>query len=275
MPARVGTTVGRLNRSGRGFKIAGAIIAVFVLFIMPYMALTNDESGNRTTWDVIWYVVLGYVCGLPLFAGVPWMVGFTQSRQANEQLVLNGTQLTVVGLIRSRPNVFDLSRARVRVELIGGRRTDSMTAELAQGKRIAVERREAQIGRGPLAGAGRRLPQSYFVPFHPVLVFYREADDFAIPVELCDVASRAMRDPRETMAIAEAMRFNADPVVQHTAGQLRTIARWRQLPHITAARADAVPATPADYPYDAPPIPTPVQGGEPAPEIQFEAPPVP
>lgn len=271
MPAGIGPADASLAASGKRFKIAGYVIGAFVLVIMPYLAVENVAKEGGSTGDMIGYIALGYGCGLPLFAGLPWLVGFTRDKQARQCLYLNGTQLTVVGLVgAARANVFDLSRTRMRLELVGGQRSDNATQQLAEGKRTLVANRDNQINRSPLAGVNLGpLPAQYFVPFHPVLILFRE-DDFQIPVELCHVASRHMRDPRETMMLAEAIRYNPDPAAQYVAGQLRTIARWRWLPHITAAQPHAVPATPVDYPMTAPVIPTPVQAGQPSPEIQIQ-----
>lgn len=272
MPAGIGPADRALIASARRFKIAGYLIGAFVLVIMPYLAVQNVGDEGGTTGDMIGYIALGYACGLPLFAGLPWLVGFTRQRQARQCLYLNGTQLTVVGLTgMGGANVFDLSRTRMRLELVGGERTDNATKQLAAGKSALVANRDNQINRSPLAGVGMGpLPPRYFVPYHPVLILFRDADDFQIPVELCHVASRQMRDPRETMMLAEAVRFNPDPAAQYVAAQLRTIARWRVLPHITAAEPHAVAATPPDYPATAPVIPTPVLAGHPAPEIHIQ-----
>ncbi|MGH8791759.1 MAG: hypothetical protein ACRDXX_03835 [Stackebrandtia sp.] len=267
MPAHVGVMTEELAKSARRYKIAGYLVGVFVLVIMPYLGMENVAAEGGSVWDVVGYVALGYVCGVPLFAGVPWMVGFTKQRQAGERLFLNGTQLTVVGMVGGGGNVFDLRNARMEVELIGGVHEENAAKQLAQGNRVLLEQRQTQVGRGEINAS-----KHYAVPYHPVLVLYREADGMAIPVELCHVGSRQMRDPREIYMLVQAMQFNPDPRARHVAGQLRTIARWRQLPHILDADPHAVPATPADYPEHAPVIPTPVRAGEPAPEIQVTGP---
>src|SRR5690606_26685377 len=111
------------------------LIAVFVLVAMPYLAVENVLDEGGTTGDMVGYIALGYGCGLPLFAGMPWLVGWTRRRQARQHLVLNGTQLTVVGLVGvTGANVFDLSRTRMRLELVGGVRSDNVTKHLAAGK---------------------------------------------------------------------------------------------------------------------------------------------
>lgn len=269
MPAGIGGADRALIATARRYKIAGYLIGGFVLVIMPYLAVDNVRDEGGTTGEMIGYIGLGYACGLPLFAGLPWMVGFTKQRQAQQHLYLDGTRLTVVGLTGlTGANVFDLARTRMRLELIGGQRVDNATRQLAAGKAALVANRDNQVNRSPLAGVNLGpAPAKYFVPLHPVLILLRDGDDFQIPVELCHVASRQMRDPRETMLLAEAIRYNPDPAAQHVAGQLRTIARWAALPHITAAEPGAVPATPVDHPATAPVIPTPVHDGHPAAEI--------
>lgn len=245
----------RMKQRGRRYQIAGAIVALAIIGLTVRMGMEDPDRSVAS-------LIIGLLCGIGLFAGLPWMIGAVKQRHARQRVHINGTQVTVVGLVKRAPNVLDMRTTRASVELVGGPYSDNTTKHLAQGSRMAIYDRRHQVERGAI-----NLSKRYFVPYHPVLVLFRPEDEFALPVELCHVASGRMRDRAEILLLERVLRYSHDPGTQHAAGQLRTIATWQRLPHITDAASDAVPATPPDHPHAAGAIPTPVRAGAPSPEI--------
>ena len=141
---------------------------------------------------------------------------------------------------RRAPKVFDLSRAwsEVRLDKVPGSRPGS------------AEAREKVCS------------------YRPVLVLLSEFGRRESVIELADLRSRQMRFSHETRMLEAAMRFTADPAIQHAAGQLRTLLRWKKLPVVHDAAPDAIPASPEDA--SSAPIPrTPVVSGVAGPEIEI------
>jgi hypothetical protein len=144
---------------------------------------------------------------------------------------------------RRAPRVVDLARVRsqVRLEKVPGSRPGSAEAREKVGS------------------------------YRPVLVLLSETDRRESVIELADQRTRAMRLTHETRALEAAMRLSADPAIQHAAGQLRTLLRWKRLPVIHDAAPDAIPASPDDA--TSTPIPrTRVASGVEGPEIEVAGP---
>lgn len=261
MPGHVGDRPRRLARAAKLYKAAGAAIFVLVVAVMPKLAVENVIDKGGSVAGAVSYGAVGVGCGGLLFGGLPWMVGVVYKWQSRQRAYLDGVQLTVIK-VYGNPVVFDLSRAHVAVELVGGR-FDNIDRDSG---RFLIDDRSCQFMRGATRGR-RRID---FVPMHPVLVLYDD-DGSAVPIELCFVPSSQMRDSAEIVMLAQAIASNPDPRAQHAAGQLRTVARWPRLPYIVDAAADAVPATSADLPAHAEAPPTPVRVGEPAREIRLPA----
>lgn len=258
-----------IDRTGRNFMIVGYLLLGFcVLVALPGMlAGSRDELGQLTTGEVVG-VAAGVAVGCGLVGGGPWLYGYSWRVQSRQELILDGAELTVGGGM-SGPRglfphgVFDLTRAPLAVELVGGTRPKGMLGFRRGHRRPLTQQEWARFvireRRGQCIGSAR-------LPYHPVLLLQRD-DGWLVPVELCDVTSRQMRDQREILQLARVMDGSHLERVRRAAGQLRTVARWARLPLITAAEPDAVPSTPADYPLGDPPLRTPVRSGDHEPEI--------
>lgn len=255
---------GRQLAAARRYKIAAVVLLVAYLGLLGWLGYA-EYPLNGNDWSSI---ITGAVCGTFVFFGVPWSIGATKQRRTVERLYLNGTRLTVVG-IPGRKDTTDLDLTRTRAEV----RLDWLVdSDLINAKGLTQEQRDTRITL-VMKNLDRQIANGA-VPcvYAPVLLLYREPDGHKFAIQLADNKTRRMRAAAEIHALERAMQFASDPAIQHAAGQLRTVARWRRLPAIFDARPDVIPATPADHPATAGPIPTPVQRGEAAPEITVTGP---
>lgn len=250
--SRVGSVVDpeRMAVIVRNMRIIGACLGIAVIAGSLILAEMNggfewtayhSSSFRSSGGEGLSNEATGLLFGAIFMLG-PLATGWAFRQGAGEVLYLDGTRLTVVRPGRRAPEVFDLARARseVRLDKVPGSRPGS--AEARQ-----------QVG-----------------SYRPVLVLRNESGREAV-IELANQRSRAMRLSHETRMLADAMRFTADPKVQHTAGQLRTVLRWTKLPVIHDAAPDAIPASPEDAASG--PIPrTPVIEGVEGPELEITGP---
>lgn len=243
MPARVAAPDGA--RIGRVLQWAAVVVAVG-------LAGSVSVAIAGHVWNAHGAVIAVGVAAATVTAVPLWILGGRRYRVAGHLLsVWQGKLfLTVPG----RPaRSVDLSRARVTVELVGGVRARGSDEPLLPKK--------------PVHSDLSIRPGRYFVPLHPVLRVEDRENANVIVVELCDVASRRMRDREQLAALAEVVGRAVG--ARHAAGQLRTLTRWQRLPHIIDADPDAIPSTPADRPPHAQVLPTAVRAGVPAAEIRI------
>lgn len=232
-------------------RIIGACIGIALIAVSVVLGTMDGGfewtayhgSGYRSSSGTgLSYEGTGVIAGL-VFLVAPFNIGWALQNGAGDLLYLNGSELTVVKPRRRAPKVFDLSRTRseVRLEKVPGSRPGSAQAREEVGS------------------------------YRPVLVLLSESGAREAVIELADQRSRAMRLTHETRALEAAMRFGADPAIQHAAGQLRTVLRWTRLPVIHDAEPDAIPVSPDDSATA--PIPrTRVASGVEGPEIEIVGP---
>ncbi|MGH3729987.1 MAG: hypothetical protein ACRDTU_14745 [Micromonosporaceae bacterium] len=254
MASRVGiaTDPERLAAMFRRIQISGAVTGV-VLIVGSLVLATMDGGFEWTSYNetrqgetALTYPATGVVSGVVLLL-FPFTFGFVMRAAVGEQLYLNGTELTMVKPGSREPDVFDLTRTRAQVRL------DAPTG--------------SNVGRSKASGKAGDEVGAY----RPVLVLFRESDGHESIIELANLRTRHMRADQEILMLEGAMRFAADPAIQHAAGQLRTVARWTKLPVIYETSPDAIPVTPADAQSSQAPQ-TPVANGIPAPEIEIVGP---
>lgn len=276
----------------RRCRVAWVVVLGAVVVLTPALTAYGKNSPDRLSTQVstdalVLAFVGGYVA-LGLFA-----VDLQRRKEAGRVLRLDRHLMTV-----STPAgdvvEFDLRQARAAVLLAGGlpgadagtRWTQSYASGHSlmhhrqvpdEPSRLFTRRRDVFAAfRFHFLGIGAAradVPVASrlrgFVPLHPLLVWHPDDGDAAVPVELCDVSKRTLRDRDQILSLADAAQRNPDSRSQHAAGQLRTVARWSRLPYIEAAGTHAIPATPFNHPAQ----PTPVYKGEPAPELELVEPP--
>jgi hypothetical protein len=231
----------------RRMRISGACLGIALIAVSVVLGTVNGgfewtawrgssfrrSSGTGLSWEGS-----GVVFGLVFLIG-PLGFGYALRAGAGDLLYLDGTELTVVRPGRRAPKALDLARVRseVRLEKVPGSRPGSAEAREKSGS------------------------------YRPVLVLLSETGRREAVIELADQRTRGMRLSDETRALEAAMRFGADPAIQHAAGQLRTLLRWTRLPVIHDAAPDAIPVSPVDATSE--PIPrTRVASGVEGPEIE-------
>ncbi|WP_344488628.1 hypothetical protein [Glycomyces endophyticus] len=253
MESRIGSFLGpeQMAVFVRRMRITGTCLGVALLAVSVVLG-TMDGGFEWTAYHGstyrsssgtgLSYEGTGVIVGLILLI-VPYGIGYAFQVGAGDLLYLDGTELTVVRSGRRAPTALDLSQVRseVRLEKVPGSQPGS------------AEARE-QVG-----------------SYRPILVLLSETGSREAVIELADHRSRAMRLSDEIRALETAMRFSADPAIQHAAGQLRTLLRWTRLPVIHDTAPDAIPASPPDA-ASAPMPRTPVTSGVEAPEIEIAGP---
>ncbi|MFB9661362.1 hypothetical protein ACFQS3_01435 [Glycomyces mayteni] len=233
-------------------RIIGACLGIVLIAASVVLATANggfdwtsyhSSTARRSGGTGLTYEATGVLFGLVFLVG-PLGFGYALRAGAGELLYLNGSELTVVTPGRRSAKVYDLARARseVRLDKVPGSRPGSAEAREKVGS------------------------------YRPVLVLFSASGRRETVIELAELRSRHMRPPQETRALEAAMRPAADPAVRHTAGQLRTVLRWRRLPVVHDASPDAIPATAEDE-TTGPVLRTPVFAGVAGPEIEIAEPP--
>ncbi|RRR96424.1 hypothetical protein [Glycomyces terrestris] len=253
MESRVGAFLGPEQTAVlvRRMRIVGTCLGVALIAVSVVLGTMDGgfewtayhgSSFRSSSGTGLSYEGTGVIVGL-IFLTWPYAIGYAFRVGAGDLLYLDGTELTVVRPGRRAPAVLDLSRVRSEVRL------------------------EQVRGSQPGSAEAREQTGSY----RPVLVLLSATGDREAVIELADHRSRAMRLSDETRALEAAMRFGADPAIQHAAGQLRTLLRWTRLPVIHDAAPDAIPASPPDA-ASAPIARTPVVSGVEGPEIDIVGP---
>lgn len=252
MVSRVGAFLDPENTATfvRRMRIIGACLGIALIAASVYLGSADggfewtsyhSSTARRNGGTGLSYEGTGVVFGLLFLIG-PIGFGYALRSGAGDLLYLNGSALTVVKPGRREPKVLDLTQvcSEVRLEKVPGSRPGSAAAREKVGS------------------------------CRPVLVLLSESGRREAAIELADLRARSMRLSHETRAFEAAMRFSADPAIQHTAGQLRTVLRWKRLPVVHDAAPDAIPATP-DESTSSPIVKTPVYSGVAGPEIEVVA----
>lgn len=246
--------------SGARFRTVAVVLTATYLGVLGWVAYQEwPLDGDQWT-----SLVTGVACGLVVFFALPWSIGSHKRRQARQVMRLNGHQITVTGGSRKAGGTFDLGRIRAEVRLSGpGDSGGTAMADLTDEQRQArIDLIRKSLDRNTNAGITPRL-------YTPTLVLHGD-DGTKLPILLADNKSGEMRSPAEIHMLERALHVNPDPATRHAVAQLRTVARWSRLPAVYDARPDAIPPTPVDHPFDAPPPPTPVYAGAVDPLLHIE-----